>query len=496
MMKKNGVTIIIGVFFDGTGNNSKNTDDILKAFTKNHGEISNPETKSILSKYARDMFDVSGVNATSYIGYYSNIYLLSTLYKKILLTPQRTYQYPIYIEGIGTEAGKPDNPLGEALGVSDTGVIAKTGKAISQLSVCLKKAAADIKNNLSDDTPIFLSLQFDIFGFSRGAAAARHFANLIHADDVSIISALSQGLDSADFTYTPAGTIRFIGLFDTVAAIGLPMNGHTTDTGEVALILRPGIAKRVFHITAQNECRFNFALNSVKPAWPELVLPGAHSDIGGGYLPVMKENLFLTHPETDTVLLSQPGDKTRGYQQTLNQLKELNTYPSISPIIRTNNIIAKTWYDDRSPTNRYGEFQKRSYAALTLSDRIVNNDWSKVVLRVMLDAAQEAGVQFDEIPRGDNFDIPKELIHLCEKAIAMGKSLRSGQSPLSFSQDETDIIAKKYIHCSANWNAIETDKDGHIRGGAAFLEIVGFINRPDVKWYRTVYDMEGKKLSG
>ncbi|HCM5348461.1 TPA: hypothetical protein N3N58_005319 [Klebsiella pneumoniae] len=44
------------------------------------------------------------------------------------------------------------------------------------------------------------------------------------------------------------------------------------------LTLRPGVAEKVFHITAANECGFNFALNSVKPAWPELALPGAHSD--------------------------------------------------------------------------------------------------------------------------------------------------------------------------------------------------------------------------
>lgn len=59
------------------------------------------------------------------------------------------------------------------------------------------------------------------------------------------------------------------------------------------LTLCPGVAEKVFHITATNECRFNFALNSVKPAWPELSLPGVHSDIGDGYLPVTKEHLFL-----------------------------------------------------------------------------------------------------------------------------------------------------------------------------------------------------------
>ncbi|MFW8177622.1 type VI secretion system tube protein Hcp, partial [Klebsiella pneumoniae] len=86
-----------------------------------------------------------------------------------------------------------------------------------------------------------------------------------------------------EFSGAPGGKTRFLGIFDTVAAIGTPVNGfnpHSADTGDVNLALRPGVAEKVFHITAQHECRFNFALNSVKPAWPELALPGAHSDIG------------------------------------------------------------------------------------------------------------------------------------------------------------------------------------------------------------------------
>lgn len=51
----------------------------------------------------------------------------------------------------------------------------------------------------------------------------------------------------------PAGKIRFIGIFDTVAAIGTPLNGlnpHNANTGNVNLVLRPGVADKVFHITA------------------------------------------------------------------------------------------------------------------------------------------------------------------------------------------------------------------------------------------------------
>lgn len=41
--------------------------------------------------------------------------------------------------------------------------------------------------------------------------------------------------------------------------------------------------------------------------------------------------------------------------------------------------------------------QKRSFAALTLRERTVRNDGARVVLRVMLETAQAAGVVFDPI---------------------------------------------------------------------------------------------------
>ena len=147
----------------------------------------------------------------------------------------------------------------------------------------------------------------------------------------------------------------------------------------------------------------------------ELALPGVHSDIGGGYLPVTKEHLFLTRPATETVPYSQPGEKTQAYRQAVAQLQTLDKSPCLAPLLRTNDISAETWYDDRLPPDRYGQMQKRSFAALTLRERTVSNDWSRVVLRVMLEAAQEAGVVFDPI-RATNRELhlPDELSSLCD----------------------------------------------------------------------------------
>ncbi len=495
--KKRDITLTIGVFFDGTGNNAINTDNMMKACIAERYQLDDIDAGAILGQCAREGMGVSGVGATSYLGYYTNVHWLQTLYRKDISEHDVTIQKAIYIDGIGTEAGKPDSMLGQGLGISDTGVIAKTNKAVASLAGNIQEVLQEIRLRQSDYELVITSLQFDIFGFSRGAAASRHFANRVHSEDSLIINAIRDGMQGTTFKGAPAGKTRFIGIFDTVAAIGTPFNGlnpHSADTGEVNLVLRPGVADKVFHITAANECRFNFALNSVKPAWPELSLPGAHSDIGGGYLPAVEENLFLSRPETDTVPLRQPGEQTRGYYQTTKQMEKLDAYPTVAPVMRTSEISAETWSDDRMPPDRYGEPQKRSYAALTLRNRIVKNDWSKVALRVMYAAAQEAGVMFDEIQEDDNFNLPDELKSFCAKAVEMGKAVRTSQPFSVFSKEETEIITQRYVHCSANWNAIIMDTKGFTQGGASVAEIIGFLNRPDENWERTIYNMDGKKI--
>ncbi|MBE8236942.1 type VI secretion system tube protein Hcp, partial [Leptospira borgpetersenii serovar Ballum] len=102
----------------------------------------------------------------------------------------------------------------------------------------------------------------------------------------------------------------------------------------------------------------------------------------------------------------------------------------------------------------YGTLQKRSGAALVI-DRPTRNDWSKVVLRVMLDAAQDAGVIFDPIDETvPDFALRVELNSLCEKAIVMGRAARNGQSAIGFTTPEIHALAEKYLHCSANWNSV------------------------------------------
>lgn len=491
--KKREITLTIGMFFDGTGNNANNSGDRQAACSGEHYGMNDAESTSALQQCIRLNHGVSGTAAGSYIGYYSNVHWLHTLYKQDITPDTGSGQYAIYIEGIGTEDGAGDSTYGMGTGRGDTGVMRKTDKAVAAL-------AAGIQGYLNrfDDARacVIKDLRFDIFGFSRGAAAARHFANRVFSQDSAIVSAIKTGLDGTELSGTPGGKTRFLGIFDTVAAIGTPVNGlnpHSADTGDVNLVLRPGVADNVFHITAQHECRFNFALNSVKPAWPELALPGAHSDIGGGYNPDEHETHFLTRPEFETVPISIPDTETRIYRQTCAQLTTMDGYPAIAPLLNAVEVNVDTWHDDKMPADHYGTLQKRSGAALVI-DRPTRNDWSKVVLRVMLDAAQDAGVVFDLV-RDTNAElkIRPELNSLCEKAIVMGRAIRRGHSVPGFTTGEIQMLAEKYLHCSANWNNVVRDGQGVISGAVKPAKLVTFTNRPDERWQRTVYDMDGNK---
>ena len=481
--------LTIGVFFDGTGNNASNIDARFRACSGEHYSMNRPA----LAQCVLLSSGHSGTAAGSYLGYYTNIYWLSRLYTQMLSPGVEYGQCAMYIEGVGTKDGRGDSSIGVASGTGDTGIIKKTDTAVAHIENTLSRFLKSCRE-LSSVT--VKEVQFDIFGFSRGAAAARHFANRVFSQDETIVSSLKSGLGNVEFSGIPGGKTRFIGLFDTVTAIGTPINGlnpHNADTGKVNITLRPGVAEKVFHITAQHECRFNFALNSIKPAWPELALPGAHSDIGGGYHPDEQETYFLTRPQFETVPLSMADTDTRIYRQVAEQRRMMDNYPAIAPILQSVPVQITTWYDDRMPVDRFGALQKRSGAALTI-DRLTHNDWSKVVLRVMLDAAREAGGIFDPIDEtAPDFVLSPELYELCERARAMGRAARNGQPVAGFTPPELQALAGKFLHCSANWNAVEKDERGTISEAVKPAKLITFPHRPDEHWQRTIYDMNGNK---
>lgn len=510
-----GVTLTIGVFFDGTGNNRENTASRLAKFNDCSAPLQGVNQKDAQSceDFLNDINKDSFSNG-SYRGYYSNIHWLNLLYKpnQLLSENQTSAQIKTYISGIGTSAGKSDSTLGKGLGTSILaifeGVVTKTDEAIEGIA---GELLAFMKRNIQQDFCI-AKIQFDVFGFSRGAAAARHFANRVMEQDPAIARAIAKGLRGDYYDGKPSGEVRFLGIFDTVAAIGgisnfFDINGRSNP--KVKLELRPSVATKVFQITAMDEYRYNFSLNSIKGMWPELALPGSHSDIGGGYNPVgsplqENESLFLSCPEFEIVGDDTRETDTRVYRRAEKTREILLSLPALKHILPHGKITTKTRSVGvfNSNQNRAGGIQKQVGAAVFFERMAIPHEWANVCLRVMLDAAQEAGGIFDPIdPKNPDMKLSPELIPLAEKAIAQGKAVRLGQMPPAFSEEERLLIGK-YTHCSAKWN-IESDRNLWVdpKTGEIFIHRFGpkedkafvFPNKPNDGWIRSVWYMDDQQ---
>jgi hypothetical protein len=143
------------------------------------------------------------------------------------------------------------------------------------------------------------TIPIDIIGFSRGAALARHFGNMI-AQQVS--DGLFSYLDADLGLVTACVDLRFMGLFDTVAQFGL--SGVANPLYDLSIA---SAWQWVAHAVALQEYRWMFPLTSVAAApggnTVEAPFIGAHSDIGGG-LAVDEEGRYQTRGDLSDVALN------------------------------------------------------------------------------------------------------------------------------------------------------------------------------------------------
>lgn len=130
--------------------------------------------------------------------------------------------------------------------------------------------------------PKLINITLDVFGFSRGATQARVFCNWLMA------------MMEGERLCGVRAQIRFLGIFDTVASVGIPDSaggdGHFAWAGPAALRVPASVP--CVHYIAMHENRTSFPLDSLRgpdgslPArHRQYALPGMHSDVGGGYLP-------------------------------------------------------------------------------------------------------------------------------------------------------------------------------------------------------------------
>jgi hypothetical protein len=134
-------------------------------------------------------------------------------------------------------------------------------------------------------------IRVSVFGFSRGAAQARAFTNWF----VEMCREAS-GDGSVALAGIPV-QVDFLGLFDTVASVGLANSALVADghmewaDSEQALRVNNAV-RRCLHLVAAHEVRRSFPLDSIRMGsaygshdHEEVVYPGVHPDVGGGYKP-------------------------------------------------------------------------------------------------------------------------------------------------------------------------------------------------------------------
>jgi uncharacterized protein (DUF2235 family) len=297
------IKVSLNLFFDGTQNNKTNTEQKTKktGTYKKEGNKNDDSYENDFSNVAR------GYNA---------------------INSNAENQASKYIEGIGTVDEDSDYVAkGVILGEGETGVKAKVAKG------CMEGAKA-----LSVYAGKDIELVVNVFGFSRGAAAARHFLHVAtnaaqtkkskkkgyvvapppdeYLDWVeNKITTLNPEIEVKenhallaygyfgaclfDYDVTPKKIIfKFAGLYDTVASFGSNHRGGWGVEGDTKQLGLDAVKKVnfVLHLAAVDEHRDNFDLTNINSAGLnglQINLPGVHSDIGGSYVDNQEEKRLL-----------------------------------------------------------------------------------------------------------------------------------------------------------------------------------------------------------
>jgi len=450
---RQGITLRIGVFFDGTGNNLANAavtekcrqDDLTLLDERTLGEVVDYcRAHGFGGSEGKGFFTQTPDN--SYGNAPSNVARLFDLYQddatRSLAKEERSACVKVYLEGIGTSSGEEDSVYGQATGMGDTGVVARVMQSPNTISLQL---GLFTENNPGVQVD---ALEFDIFGFSRGAAAARHFANELLKAKGGVLAGLLRpgqfGL-SEDFEWSGHACINFIGLFDTVAAVADPMRWDFSPAGHlnpgVNLYLPPGCARKVVQLTARDEMRWNFALNSVAPHHQEIALPGAHSDIGGGYLPIAQEKLILSRPVSSTVPAGTPTELTHAWRETERQYEKWKAFGL------PEDQLKKEVRRIRKLHPRGVNHPPEDWMlGLVTIERPIRGELALVHLRVMRELAAEYGVPVKSIPDTPVFALPSELQDIAKKMMAFANGSR-----FDLNQDEERLLRSRFIHLSAHW---------------------------------------------
>lgn len=446
--KSSNIIITVGVFFDGTLNNRFNYK--LYKWTKNKKEK-----------------EKIGNLGDSYQNTYSNVAQLWASYD---ISKIRNH-VKVYIEGPGTWGGKR---VGRDTGQNDEGLAssrmddlfglkgAATGMGLSGVNAKIAKACLIISKKIKTITQnkevIVTEIRFDVFGFSRGAAAARSFVSRMFSATGAteyFTTSLKSKLKGSEFSNTQF-TVRFMGLFDTVSSYG---KYFSNDVDDLQLKIPDGKypkVDKVVHLVAADEYRALFALTDITSArtrGTEIILPGAHSDVGGGNKEVEFEKYFMSGPN------NWGEGECRGYL-SFKELKEGRWIPK----------------EEAERLENMREINGPKVLSVYASNlgRNVYTQYSRVPLQIMHSFAKEKGMQvipavWDYVSKLYDSSLQSLCRDLSRLAL-QGKSIyRRDQRGVPYIPDSNPIKRKvlnirfRYIHLSAKSWSTNYAASGNVR---------------------------------
>lgn len=256
------VRVRISLFFDGTGNNRVNI---------GHGQRG--------SRRYWWLRNVAPGPTDSFRGDVTNVARLAENLE--VDAPGYQAYLRVYTEGIGTTNEWTDNRVGYGMGTGPTGILAKVNRGIVA-------AVDELVSKFVPARHVLELVSVDTCGFSRGAAAARYCVHrVLHGWGTSLRARLAhKGYEVGRVE------VLAVGLFDTVSSHGTSYEDDVTDLRLRAIRQ----ARAVYQLAAAEEYRTRFALTNIVSAGSkgtQVYLPGAHSDVGGGYASGTEEERTL-----------------------------------------------------------------------------------------------------------------------------------------------------------------------------------------------------------
>lgn len=494
---KTPVDFTFGVFLDGTLNNMYNTEIRQKVEESRTGKsnLTDPTGLSpsinaeeiYRSKSSKKVFNNPSSGESSFENDLSNPAILFKNYEANFTTV-----FKVYTEGIGTNSApkqpgadlakedyKDDDIMqGPAFGMGSSGITDNVRKAI-------RDVASYILQNISKKNNTVGTITFDVFGFSRGAAAARHFVHIVkHSaykptqyasgkDTIAVkdihgynvpnkyynqlmpqFGLLGQLLNDEElYDLRTNVVVRFVGIYDTVPHHGLFQWNDIKDLGLDSV----NKAEYVVHMVADDEHRANFSLadiSSVAKAHPdsgnkggmELHYPGVHCDVGGAYVEGWYDNPLRIDAE-DTEEKLKPLLQELIKQGWFNNSKVNSLNEKINELY----IIEDKWGGANLIGNVYRLEGKRK----------LSNQYSFIPLHIMAEFCKKRNVKItsDILLKSFNFknNFVQDNINFLNKIKSKLKEYSfNGGDPIKFNESDSEnknetikFLRNHYLH----WNS-------------------------------------------